>query len=603
MGKPPAEVFFRPGFNVISGASNTGKSYILQCIDFMLGGSKRPKNIKESTGYESLFLEFEDHNHHAHQLERSLSGHGFVHRIISNGATLSEENLSEKHDPNDKETVSALLLALSSASGRKIRQNQSGKIRSLSFRDLSRLALVDEMKIISDQSPVLSGQYIARTEELSIFKLLLTGVDDASVIETESRKESKARQKAQLQLLDRLIPELETEIAKLDKEPASIEERRKRTDQTIAARTEVLTASQQEIAENEARRRDAWEKAKKLERRQASTVELRSRFAFLEKHYNNDLARLQAIIEMDSYFSQLRQVRCPLCGSSTDQHDPSVHDGQPPDQLENIRHACRAEIAKIKGLLRDLVGTTTQLDSELSTINEQYSAQASLFESTTKEILTRLAPAAKQHELALTQVMSIRDRLAHAEVLHGRLLSLQAERNEIAGYVWKTEPREDTSDILRSQSVEAFTLKVQSVLEAWRYPDLTRVTFSDEKVDLVISGKERASEGKGFRAIAYAAFMIGLLDYCADSTVNLPHPGIVVLDSPLVTYKRRDTTPGEEISEDVTAAFYEALAKLPTGRQVIVLENNDPPAALHGQINYTHFSRSTTGRYGFFPVT
>lgn len=97
--------------------------------------------------------------------------------------------------------------------------------------------------------------------------------------------------------------------------------------------------------------------------------------------------------------------------------------------------------------------------------------------------------------------------------------------------------------------------------------------------------------------------MIALLDYCADSNLELPHPGIVVLDSPLVTYKRRDFTAGEEISEDVTSAFYEALAKLPAGKQVIVLENNDPPTALHSQINYTHFSRSATGRYGFYPAT
>jgi AAA domain len=602
-GKTPAEVVFGPGFNVISGASNTGKSYILQCIDFMLGGSKRPKRIKESNGYESLFLELEDQQHRTHQLERSLSGHAFVHRIIANGAVTSEETLSEKHDPNEKDTVSALLLGLSSAGDRKIRQNQSGKTRGLSFRDLSWLALVDEMRIISDESPVLSGQYTTRTEELSIFKLLLTGVDDASVIATESRKESKARQKAQLELLDRLIPELEAEIGKLDKEPASIEERRKRTDAAVATRTEVLTASQKEISDHEEKRREAWEKAKQLERQQATTIELRRRFTFLEEHYNNDLARLQAIIEMDSYFSQLRQVRCPLCGASTDQHDPSAHDDQPPDNLENIRNACRAEIAKIKGLLRDLVGTTTQLDSELSTIKEQYSAQASLFETTTREILTRLAPAAKQYETELTEVMSVRDRLAHAGVLHERLLGLQAERAKIASFVWKPEPKEDASDILVSQSIEAFTLKVQSLLEEWKYPDLTRVTFSDEKVDLVISGKERASEGKGFRAIAYAAFMIALLDYCADSNLELPHPGIVVLDSPLVTYKRRDFTPGEEISEDVTAAFYEALAKLPAGRQVIVLENNDPPATLHSEINYTHFSRSTTGRYGFYPIS
>jgi hypothetical protein len=95
--------------------------------------------------------------------------------------------------------------------------------------------------------------------------------------------------------------------------------------------------------------------------------------------------------------------------------------------------------------------------------------------------------------------------------------------------------------------------------------------------------------------------MIGLLDHCADSNLELPHPGLVILDSPLVTYKRRDNTPGEEIPEDVTSAFYVALAKTPAGRQVIVLENNDPPAALHSQINYTHFSRSAMGRYGFSP--
>ena len=369
----------------------------------------------------------------------------------------------------------------------------------------------------------------------------------------------------------------------------------------VWARAEVLTANQQEIAEQEKARREAWEKAKQLERRQISAVELRRRFAFLDQHYKNDLARLQAIIEMDSYFSQLRQVRCPLCGASTDHHDPNTHDGQPASQLENIRQACLAEITKINGLLRDLVGTATQLDSELSGIQRQHSEQSQLFQSATQNIMTRLAPAAKQHQLALTEVISVRDRLAQAEVLHSKLLGLQGERAKIASFVWKPEAKEDASDILMSQSVEAFTLKVQDLLEAWKYPGLTRVTFGNEKVDLVISGKERSSEGKGFRAIAYAAFIIGLLDYCVDSKTELSHPGLVVLDSPLVTYKRRDTAPDEELPEDVTVAFYEELAKLPANKQVIVLENNDPPSHIQGQINYTHFSRSTAGRYGFFP--
>ena len=114
------------------------------------------------------------------------------------------------------------------------------------------------------------------------------------------------------------------------------------------------------------------------------------------------------------------------------------------------------------------------------------------------------------------------------------------------------------------QAIENFALAVQAVLQEWRYPNLTRVTFNNERSDLIISGKDRASEGKRFRAIACSAFIIGLLRYCADR--DMPHAGLVALDSPLVTYKRRDTQPGEEIPEDVSKAFYEALALTPSDR-------------------------------------
>jgi DNA repair ATPase RecN len=46
--KEPAEIAFGPGLNVISGASSTGKSYLLQCIDFACGAGTKPKVIDES---------------------------------------------------------------------------------------------------------------------------------------------------------------------------------------------------------------------------------------------------------------------------------------------------------------------------------------------------------------------------------------------------------------------------------------------------------------------------------------------------------------------------------------------------------------------------
>ena len=71
---------------------------------------------------------------------------------------------------------------------------------------------------------------------------------------------------------------------------------------------------------------------------------------------------------------------------------------------------------------------------------------------------------------------------------------------------------------------------------------LNEVTFSDEKVDLIISGKERASEGKGFRAIAYAAFMIGLLDF-RGLDVALPTPALLFLISACYLYSAETQAP------------------------------------------------------------
>ena len=57
-GLPDADIPFERGFNVLTGPSNTGKSFIVECIDYMLGADERPgEDIQESKGYDTVFLE------------------------------------------------------------------------------------------------------------------------------------------------------------------------------------------------------------------------------------------------------------------------------------------------------------------------------------------------------------------------------------------------------------------------------------------------------------------------------------------------------------------------------------------------------------------
>ncbi len=103
------------------------------------------------------------------------------------------------------------------------------------------------------------------------------------------------------------------------------------------------------------------------------------------------------------------------------------------------------------------------------------------------------------------------------------------------------------------------------------------MTFSEADWDIVISGRRRASHGKGVRAVLHAAFSLGLLGYCISNTIS--YPNFIVIDSPLVVYREPDTS-DDSMKLDVKDAFYNDIASSFSEAQVIILENENPPTEL-----------------------
>jgi hypothetical protein len=124
------------------------------------------------------------------------------------------------------------------------------------------------------------------------------------------------------------------------------------------------------------------------------------------------------------------------------------------------------------------------------------------------------------------------------------------------------------------------------------------VHFEVADRDLVINGKKRSSRGKGMRAITHAAFNIALMEFC--KAQNRPHPGFLVLDSPLLAYREPDNHEDDLQGTDVQDRFYDYLAGL-TDRQVIIIENLTPPDTTIQRPSTKFFSKTAEGRYGFFP--
>src|SRR5882724_5787100 len=76
-GLPSASLSFGPGLNVLYGASDTGKSFVVEAIDFMLGGKTALREIPERFGYDRVLLGLESLGEEQFTILRSAEGGDF----------------------------------------------------------------------------------------------------------------------------------------------------------------------------------------------------------------------------------------------------------------------------------------------------------------------------------------------------------------------------------------------------------------------------------------------------------------------------------------------------------------------------------------------
>jgi len=595
-GLADAEVRFGNGLNVISGPSDTGKTFIIQCIDFLLGARTKPEEIPEASGYGLAHLELKAREDGAsYTLTRSLRGGDFTLKRPDG----SEEVLAEQHSADRDDTVSQFLLDMTGLSNNRLRKNKRGETRSLSFRDLAHLIVISEEDILKSRSPILSGQYTTKTAEKSVFRLLVSGVDDSSVVAAEEPRISRARVEAKEEVLQQMAAQSKEQLSELGIESTATElrdqlGRLEATYEDANARLSTLGASVDEV---ETRRRDSWTRLRRIESRLEVLRGLSERFALLREQYSSDLQRLDAITEAGSRLDDLGVERCPVCGAHPDHHD-AEHRSERADP-GTVATASNAEAVRIRSLMSDLDTTRSEVASE----PVQLTTERAELQGVVSDLASTLAPSLRPQAPELTEVLQStrdeRDRVRRALELFRQLEEVEAIAE---GFETLTAgSKAESSPEMSAADLEAFALEAEERLRAWNFPDLGRVTFSEEDWDIVISGRRRISHGKGVRAVTHAGFTTAILAYCERR--QLPHPGFVAMDSPLVVYREPDAT-DPEFTADVKGAFYRDLAESFSDSQVLVLENEEPPEYLceSGSITAIRFTGTKSGRKGFFPI-
>ena len=558
----------------------------------MLGGSEL-REIPERDPYEEIALDLAVSNGEAWRLHRAVSGGAF--KLVDLAANTDPLTLKQKHAHERTDNLSGFLLDKIGLLGKRIlRSSKKGTTLSLSFRNLARLVIVQEGEIQRQASPFLSGQYALKPPDLATIKLLLTGIDDSSVVETAETAPDSSKE---IGLIEELLSELEATIADLGMDKQEISARLERLETSIEEHRETLNATQQQLDNLVSSRRELLAEREKTQGRLDEITDLLARFALLDEHYEVDLGRLAAIQESGSLFGHVDPVPCPVCGAPPDaQHIDEVCEAD----IEGIVEAATAEIAKVERLKTELGHTVTDLKNEAEGLNEELAVNKSAYDELDATIQKAVAPEVGEARTAFSTLVEERASVQQAAELYARATDLETRRTALLEDESPSGTDGTVTVGLSGPVAYKFSGRVSTILKAWNFPGECNVHFDKGSSDFVIDGKPRGSRGKGLRAITHAAVTVALLEYCQEH--DLPHPGFVVMDSPLLAYFKPEGDDDLALQgTDLEERFYQYLIEHHSDNsQVVIIENQHPPDDLQSDLSMTVFTGNPEKeRHGF----
>lgn len=606
--RKPTVLQFHDGVNIIWGASNSGKSFIRKSIDYVLGGDK-PTLPPEGKGYDNYLLWLTLPGSRKISLRCSALGGDIYkadgHQLDFGVNTLGFDALSRKHvnGPN----VSRMLLSEVSFRDAQLLKNERAQKGPFSLRLLMRYLLVDETRMIDERSILLAHNTTITSEDKSLIKFLLTGVDGASVEPVRSSDELKAARDGKIELLSQMADELRqvidetVEIEQIRSSLAVAEDESERALSILSRRQEELDGLYGALREMDGG----------IQTFNSRISELRLlivRFEELGAIYGSDIERLQGLEEGSFLLQRFAGVNCPLCGAEPEHqtHDHGLA------HVEEQRRAVAAEIAKISAEALELDAAIGAAQYELTATRDLLTIALKLRadmaddrdDARNRELDARRSiTAASGRVRKLEGDMENRNNLAALELRIGRL-----QRESV-----RVRQRADGIDVnldLTQSEAHDLSKAIQSVLVAWNYPGGDALHFAKDDQDIVVDGKRRRDNGAGVRALLHAAFKVGVLVYCLEH--RRPHPGFVILDSPLVAFRpaEEDSLYGalqdDEIAlrgADVARHFYRHLESLRSHAQFIIIENHKSDQEVVAPYrNYQFTGNSMLGRVGLFEL-
>lgn len=589
-GHKTTVIDFMPGLNFILGPSNTGKSLVMDCLDYAFGFTpkkNRPSKIVDNNyGYERIALHLATDKGTV-ILERKIGDTKIA--VSGTDPTVDHGTYSVGHKA--KKNINAVylhLLGIDDAHSVRSAEKRS-KTQDLTWRSMLHLFFIRQADVARESSALLAPGSVGHTASAAVLLYLLTGQDANDLSADEDPKISEAKKKALISYIQEKVDEFTKRREMLEKTLSSSHIKDPRSSVEQVRREIAELQSQLNTATKESQQLMSQIYAWNGKLSESRTVG--HNFSVLHQQYQSDIRRIGFIVDGAVTFSPVRKkVKCPICGEETERvRDTSFID------------ASAAELEKIKGHLSELNAAQHSVEHQQETIIATIRTLEEKKKAIDTLISEQLQPRLSMFEEELEQQLSLIRLTSELEIVRQNETQYRSE-------LFNKEP-EETSEPSKHNIYEdydydiihGFEEKLREILQASKIGGAASARLNMENFDIEIGGfKKSVSMGGGFCGILNTITTLAMSGYLIDLDRNAP--GFYAVDSSLTQLSEAEH---KEQSDTIKQNFIEYLISHAHERQVIIVEQTKrmpfiPDESDENGVHVIRFSRNKEeGRYGF----
>lgn len=584
--KETAEVTFEKGLNIIQGRSDTGKSCVVKCIEFVFGGNQKllktpfaPSSeyneavvvIGTDTGDVSISRKV---GKNQVTVESGVAG-------IENGTYTLKYTQSSK-----KPALNIVMMRLLGIPGEpKVPVNERFEAKHLTWTTLLRLFYVKEGRIDEEASIMEPQENYEKTPFMSGLLYLLSG-RDFSEMDPQTKKEIRqARREAVEEYVRKKIKSASDRKEKLDASMAAFD------GVDVEAKIAEMVA---DLCKTEAEISSALEESKTLlaeileqENKAAEVSVLLGRYDHLRSQYKADVQRLTFIVEGDIETGKMPQVStCPFCEGKVSARG-----------RKSYIDSSKAELARIIAQLKGLDSTEADLRSQQEEILRKLTALREKRTSIEDLVSQELQPKADELTAAIEQYRAYIQLSREVQLVSEFAKTWNDDLDGLAiadteeGEKIKYRPKEYFDQEFQT----AMSDFADEILRECKYQNLVTARFNMTTFDIEVNGEPKgSSHGKGYRSYLNTVVALMFRRYLSEHALYNPH--LLIVDTPLHGFDEEDAP------DSMKAGLYSYFLKHQEG-QLIIIENLDhiPPLDYEaGGANVITFTKKIgEGRYGF----